>query len=123
MFRRDFFLSGLVPFLGFAKKEEKPRKVQIVELKDVILYVDVDKKYVFKKIYDHVTLYYNEKKEFHREDGPAVEFVNGNKEWHYNGLPQIHEYDGYKYWVKPSGEKDMWGHPIMVLVKKEKINV
>ena len=34
--------------------------------------------------------YLNGKK--HREDGPAVEYANGNKEWHLNG--KCHREDG-----------------------------
>ena len=29
--------------------------------------------------------YYNENNEYHREDGPAVEYVSGYKEWWKNG--------------------------------------
>ena len=36
--------------------------------------------------------YYNENKLRHREDGPAIEWANGNKEWYLNG--QRHREDG-----------------------------
>ena len=29
--------------------------------------------------------WYNSKREFHREDGPAVEYANGYKVWYLNG--------------------------------------
>ena len=34
---------------------------------------------------DWSTTYYNEDGKTHREDGPAVEFPNGNKLWFQNG--------------------------------------
>ena len=40
----------------------------------------------------------------HREDGPAIEFANGNKYWYLNGKyhredgPAIERADGTKYW-------------------------
>ena len=43
---------------------------------------------------------------YHREDGPACEFVNGDKEWWLNGLvhregaPAIEHVNGSKYWYK-----------------------
>lgn len=52
----------------------------------------------------------NEKHEFHREDGPAIEWVNGNKEWYINGKPHredgpVLEYsNGFKLWFY-HGEK------------------
>ena len=40
----------------------------------------------------------------HREDGPAIELLDGNKYWHLNGEkhredgPAIEYFDGTKYW-------------------------
>ena len=40
----------------------------------------------------------------HREDGPAVEYANGNKHWFLNGKrhredgPAVEDADGYKAW-------------------------
>ena len=48
--------------------------------------------------------YYNSNGEFHRIDGPAVEWTNGNKLWCQNGLkhrtdgPAIELTDGTKEW-------------------------
>ena len=48
--------------------------------------------------------YYNSKGQLHREDGPAVEFSNGNREWWQNGLRHridgsaVEWYDGHKEW-------------------------
>ena len=48
--------------------------------------------------------YLNEKGQYHREDGPAREFINGTKEWWINGKyhredgPAVEWYDGYKEW-------------------------
>jgi hypothetical protein len=42
--------------------------------------------------------------EYHREDGPAIEYVNGHKSWWLNGKrhridgPAIECVDGDKYW-------------------------
>ena len=36
--------------------------------------------------------WYNEQDQLHREDGPSVEFVNGNKFWFIND--QLHREDG-----------------------------
>jgi antitoxin component YwqK of YwqJK toxin-antitoxin module len=42
--------------------------------------------------------------EFHREDGPAIEYSSGTKEWYLNGElhredgPAVEEPDGTKYW-------------------------
>jgi hypothetical protein len=66
----------------------------------------------------------NEKGEYHREDGPAVEYTNGEKHWFKNGKyhredgPAIEESDGSKeYWLNdemveekdlPMNKKDEW---------------
>ena len=53
---------------------------------------------------DGTRIYYNENKERHREDGPAVERADGSKEWWLNGKrhredgPAIEHPDGTKYW-------------------------
>ena len=55
---------------------------------------------------DGTILYYNENNEFHREDGPAIEFTNGYKEWYKNGKhhredgPAVEYVDGTKIWYK-----------------------
>jgi hypothetical protein len=36
--------------------------------------------------------YYNAIKQWHRTDGPAVEYINGNKSWYING--KSHHLDG-----------------------------
>ena len=46
----------------------------------------------------------NSKKKYHRTDGPALEFENGNKEWWLNGIlhringPAVEWADGTKSW-------------------------
>jgi hypothetical protein len=48
--------------------------------------------------------WYNEKSQIHREDGPAIEYADGDKEWRLNGLlhredgPAIESANGDKYW-------------------------
>ena len=50
--------------------------------------------------------YYNENDEFHREDGPAIEYADGSKTWIKNGLyhredgPAIECANNYKTWCK-----------------------
>jgi hypothetical protein len=64
----------------------------------------------------------------HREDGPAIEWLDDTKEWYKNGLlhredgPAIEWSNGIKFWFKngkrhrddgpaieyPSGEKEYW---------------
>ena len=47
---------------------------------------------------------FNGQKEFHREDGPAIEWANGDKEYWFNGYahrmdgPAIDYVDGTKCW-------------------------
>jgi hypothetical protein len=36
--------------------------------------------------------YSNENSKWHREDGPAIEYANGNREWYLNG--ELHREDG-----------------------------
>ena len=36
--------------------------------------------------------YYNENNEYHREDGPAIEYIDGTKFWYKNG--KYHREDG-----------------------------
>ena len=38
------------------------------------------------KVYDDRTDWYNEKGQLHREDGPAVELIDGTKEWYLNDV-------------------------------------
>ena len=50
------------------------------------------------------TRWYNSKDQFHREDGPAIEYTNGNKSWWLNGQlhrengPAVEYVNGYKFW-------------------------
>jgi hypothetical protein len=43
-------------------------------------------------VYNDRTEWKNEKGQLHREDGPAIEYTNGNKSWYLNG--QLHREDG-----------------------------
>src|SRR5271166_2912295 len=53
---------------------------------------------------DGTVSYYNDNNNLHREDGPAVEFANGDKHWCINGKlhredgPAIELTYGTKYW-------------------------
>ncbi len=48
--------------------------------------------------------YYNEHDQLHREDGPAIEYANGDKYWYQNGKyhredgPAIERVNGNKFW-------------------------
>jgi hypothetical protein len=42
---------------------------------------------------------------YHREDGPAVEYKNGDKAWYLNGI--YHREDGPAI-IHPNGEKEWW---------------
>ena len=48
--------------------------------------------------------YRNAEGELHREDGPAIEYANGDKVWYLNDKrhredgPAVEYVDGYKYW-------------------------
>jgi hypothetical protein len=60
--------------------------------------------YVKKEFSDKICYYLNGK--YHREDGPAIEYVNGNKFWYKNGKqhredgPAVEYTNGTKYWYK-----------------------
>ena len=53
---------------------------------------------------DGTICYYNDEGKHHREDGPAIEFLNGAKYWYINGQyhredgPAIEGFNGYKCW-------------------------
>jgi hypothetical protein len=57
-----------------------------------------------KKEYSNRTEYYNEQGQYHRLDGPAVEWNNGDKWWIINGKnhredgPAVEMFSGYKEW-------------------------
>ncbi len=64
---------------------------------------------------DKTIIWYNEKDQIHRLDGPAVEWANGYKEWWVKGKlhrldgPAVEGTNGYKsWWVKgkPMTEKE-----------------
>ena len=74
---------------------EKIMSTEQVESETDYVFCEVDK-YGSKK-------YYNAEGQRHREDGPAVEYSNGDKEWFLNG--KLHREDGpakefkaNKYW-------------------------
>jgi hypothetical protein len=62
------------------------------------------KEYPKKEVKSDGTFWRNEKGEYHREDGPAVELANGNKFWYLNGQyhredgPAVELANGYKEW-------------------------
>ena len=56
------------------------------------------------KVYDTHTVWYNLEGKYHRENGPALEWVNGSKSWWINGKrhrtdgPAVECADGYEEW-------------------------
>ena len=56
------------------------------------------------RIYKNGTKYWFLNGEYHREDGPAIEFATGTKEWYLNGNlhredgPAVECADGDKFW-------------------------
>lgn len=61
------------------------------------------------KVYDYITEWYlNGLK--HREDGPAIEWSNGDKEWYQHGVPYrkngptVERANGNLYWHNKKGE-------------------
>ena len=56
------------------------------------------------KVHKDRTEWFNSKGQRHREDGPAVEYINGTKLWYLNGQrhredgPAVEYADGTKYW-------------------------
>ena len=49
------------------------------------------KEYVVK-VFSDKTEWYNKERKFHREDGPAIEWADGQKAWYING--NLHREDG-----------------------------
>jgi hypothetical protein len=52
-------------------------------------------------------IYKNKKEQYHRFDGPAIEYVCGQKEWYRNG--QRHRLDGPAI-IYPNGRKEWFFH-------------
>ena len=56
------------------------------------------------KVYDDRTEWYNLEGNYHRENGPAIEWADGDKYWYMNGKlhredgPAIEYANGSKYW-------------------------
>lgn len=65
---------------------------------------DVDAGYFRKANVLENTYYFNEDGQWHREDGPAIEFADGTRKWYVNDVihrdngPAIEGPDGYKAW-------------------------
>jgi len=66
--------------------------------------------------YDNGDKYWYRNGELHREDGPAMEFVDGTKSWYRNG--QLHREDGpaIEYY---NGHKEYWINGIRVQSEEE----
>jgi hypothetical protein len=61
--------------------------------------------YHHKNTINGCTCYYNENNQYHRTDGPAIEWASGDKEWYVNG--KRHRTDGPAIeWS--SGTKEWW---------------
>ncbi len=59
---------------------------------------------LIKKGFSHGTEYINDRGEYHRLDGPAIEWNNGDRSWWINGErhredgPAVETTSGYKAW-------------------------
>ena len=55
---------------------------------------------------DGTRWYYNSDNQFHRDDGPAIEYADGSKHWYQNGQlhrtdgPAVEYADGTKFWYQ-----------------------
>jgi len=58
------------------------------------------------RVYNNKTKWMNSNREYHREDGPAIEYANGDKYWYVNDErhredgPAVEYANGTKYWYK-----------------------
>jgi len=72
-----------------------------------------------------ITTYYNSKEELHREDGPAIEQINGDKFWYQNGKlsrkdgPAIEFANGDKEWYQ-NGELSREDGPAIEWANRDK---
>ena len=109
MLRRSFFslIGGLTASLPFMK--EKEDVITKMKFGDEISYAKNEIVFKREKIIDgkiYSTLFYNEKGQYHREDGPAIEYAAGTKHWSNNGQlhrddgPAIECVNGEKHWYK-----------------------
>lgn len=61
------------------------------------------------KVYDYKTIWYKDGL-IHREEGPAIEWSNGDKEWYQHGVPYrkngptVERANGNLYWHDKNGE-------------------
>ena len=74
---------------------------------------------------DGTQMWFNENKEFHRKDGPAVVYTNGEQLWYQNNKPHREDgpaviySNGTQYWYK-NGKLHREDGPAMVLSNGEK---
>ena len=81
-------------------------KIKVI-LRDLSqLYVDADELVVFKLSGDYIRIeYLNDKHEWHRTDGPALEWVKGRKSWWVDGGrhrldgPAVIDRNDVEWWV------------------------
>jgi len=78
-------------------------KTKLHEKSDSMCYFDNTK--LIRADYDSHTIWFNDKKQYHREDGPAIEWKNGRKEWFYKG--RLHRGDGPAV-EQPNGKNEWY---------------
>jgi hypothetical protein len=76
-------------------------------------------KYIVEKT-KNVTFWRNEKGEYHREDGPAIEWATGDKYWYLND--ELHRVDGPAI-ERANGDKEWWLNGQRLYVNGEKMLV
>jgi len=66
--------------------------------------MDIDMESIRKVDHKGTIRYYNEEEQFHRDDGPTIENVDGFKFWSIDGYlhrtdgPAVESHNGDKYW-------------------------
>tara|TARA_R110000868_G_scaffold46524_5_gene153627 strand:- start:7733 stop:9010 length:1278 start_codon:yes stop_codon:yes gene_type:complete len=102
-------LNDVVKYVEFLEKNN-------VDITDFIINNVNHKYYDGLRVNGYKCPYYNDNGLYHREDGPAIEGVDGSKAWYINGIrhrddgPAIEWYDGSKEWYL-NGEWHREGGP------------
>ncbi len=81
-----------------------------------------------KKEYSDRVEYLNESGQYHREDGPAIEYNDGHKSWYINGKrhredgPAVEWNDGYKRWYLNNRRySEQEYYPVIINIKLKRI--
>ena len=89
------------------------------------------------KLICNMSIRYYKNDNLHREDGPAIEYPNGEKYWFINGLshredgPTVEFADGRKSWhykdkfygINDDFTNETWKEKVEELIRKEKLKI